>query len=165
MTGKLFFSLSTDCSTRTMNSLGFPVLQLLTDTCTSFFTSRLLGPLLRGLLLQLKNVRFFIIYVFLSCSLVCKALVNYQKLRYMITYCLQLPAQLTSLLPNSDRRLADHFGGKLHMGYMLIRERLSELQVSFCRSCDLRSVVQLDTINFTEFDQFYQYLAVFMCVT
>lgn len=29
---------------------------------------------------------------------------------------------------DSDRRLADHFGGKLHMGYMLIRERLSELQ-------------------------------------
>ncbi|KAE8781503.1 hypothetical protein D1007_45194 [Hordeum vulgare] len=29
---------------------------------------------------------------------------------------------------DSDRRLADHFGGKLHMGYMLIREKLSELQ-------------------------------------
>ncbi|KAL6899623.1 hypothetical protein ACP4OV_006281 [Aristida adscensionis] len=29
---------------------------------------------------------------------------------------------------DSDRRLADHFGGKLHMGYMLIRERLAELQ-------------------------------------
>ncbi|KAJ1696513.1 hypothetical protein LUZ63_005025 [Rhynchospora breviuscula] len=28
---------------------------------------------------------------------------------------------------DSDRRLADHFGGKLHMGYMLIREKLKEL--------------------------------------
>ncbi|XP_042000836.1 putative RNA-binding protein Luc7-like 2 isoform X2 [Salvia splendens] len=30
---------------------------------------------------------------------------------------------------DSDRRLADHFGGKLHLGYMLIREKLVELQV------------------------------------
>ncbi|XP_077225127.1 LUC7 related protein isoform X2 [Tasmannia lanceolata] len=30
---------------------------------------------------------------------------------------------------DSDRRLADHFGGKLHMGYMQIREKLTELQV------------------------------------
>lgn len=29
----------------------------------------------------------------------------------------------------SDRRLADHFGGKLHLGYMQIREKLAELQV------------------------------------
>lgn len=30
---------------------------------------------------------------------------------------------------HSDRRLADHFGGKLHLGYMQIREKLEELQV------------------------------------
>ncbi|XP_058102483.1 uncharacterized protein LOC131246397 isoform X5 [Magnolia sinica] len=30
---------------------------------------------------------------------------------------------------DSDRRLADHFGGKLHLGYMQIREKLQELQV------------------------------------
>ncbi|XP_064937030.1 uncharacterized protein LOC135588698 isoform X5 [Musa acuminata AAA Group] len=30
---------------------------------------------------------------------------------------------------DNDRRLADHFGGKLHLGYMLIREKLAELQV------------------------------------
>ncbi|KAG1331284.1 hypothetical protein COCNU_02G012520 [Cocos nucifera] len=30
---------------------------------------------------------------------------------------------------DSDRRLADHFGGKLHLGYMQIREKLKELQV------------------------------------
>ncbi|XP_020246059.1 putative RNA-binding protein Luc7-like 2 isoform X2 [Asparagus officinalis] len=29
---------------------------------------------------------------------------------------------------DSDRRLADHFGGKLHLGYMQIREKLSEMQ-------------------------------------
>ncbi|XP_051177131.1 U1 snRNP-associated protein usp106 isoform X2 [Lolium perenne] len=29
---------------------------------------------------------------------------------------------------DNDRRLADHFGGKLHLGYMLIREKLKELQ-------------------------------------
>ncbi|XP_010453938.1 PREDICTED: U1 snRNP-associated protein usp106-like isoform X1 [Camelina sativa] len=29
---------------------------------------------------------------------------------------------------DSDRRLADHFGGKLHLGYMLIRDKLAELQ-------------------------------------
>lgn len=29
----------------------------------------------------------------------------------------------------SDRRLADHFGGKLHLGYMQIRDKLSDLQV------------------------------------
>ncbi|XP_008791797.1 putative RNA-binding protein Luc7-like 2 [Phoenix dactylifera] len=29
---------------------------------------------------------------------------------------------------DSDRRLADHFGGKLHLGYIQIREKLSELQ-------------------------------------
>ncbi|XP_010485677.1 PREDICTED: putative RNA-binding protein Luc7-like 2 isoform X1 [Camelina sativa] len=28
---------------------------------------------------------------------------------------------------DSDRRLADHFGGKLHLGYMLVREKLAEL--------------------------------------
>ncbi|KAG8390736.1 hypothetical protein BUALT_Bualt01G0114400 [Buddleja alternifolia] len=30
---------------------------------------------------------------------------------------------------DSDRRLADHFGGKLHLGYMQIREKLAELLV------------------------------------
>lgn len=31
---------------------------------------------------------------------------------------------------SSDRRLADHFGGKLHLGYMQVREKLAELQVN-----------------------------------
>ncbi|KAL3650109.1 hypothetical protein CASFOL_006512 [Castilleja foliolosa] len=55
------------------------------DICGAFLSvyDRLLGPVFRGLLLQLKNV---------------------------------------------DRRLADHFGGKLHLGYIQIREKLAELQ-------------------------------------
>lgn len=32
---------------------------------------------------------------------------------------------------DSDRRLADHFGGKLHIGYLQIREKLDELLVRF----------------------------------
>ncbi|GAB6025882.1 Putative RNA-binding protein Luc7-like 1 [Chamberlinius hualienensis] len=31
---------------------------------------------------------------------------------------------------DNDRRLADHFGGKLHLGFIKIREKLEELQVS-----------------------------------
>ena len=30
---------------------------------------------------------------------------------------------------DNDRRLADHFGGKLHLGFIKIRERLEELLV------------------------------------
>lgn len=31
---------------------------------------------------------------------------------------------------DNDRRLADHFGGKLHLGFIKIREKLSGLLVS-----------------------------------
>jgi RNA-binding protein Luc7-like 2 len=30
---------------------------------------------------------------------------------------------------DNDRRLADHFGGKLHLGFITIREKLEELRV------------------------------------
>lgn len=30
---------------------------------------------------------------------------------------------------DNDRRLADHFGGKLHLGFIKIREKLTELEV------------------------------------
>lgn len=30
---------------------------------------------------------------------------------------------------DNDRRLADHFGGKLHLGFIQIREKLADLQV------------------------------------
>lgn len=32
-------------------------------------------------------------------------------------------------LHDNDRRLADHFGGKLHLGFIEIREKLEELKV------------------------------------
>ncbi|GLT52104.1 hypothetical protein SLA2020_254650 [Shorea laevis] len=38
---------------------------------------------------------------------------------------------------DSDRRLADHFGGKLHLGYMQIRDKLAELQEERNKSCKL----------------------------
>lgn len=31
---------------------------------------------------------------------------------------------------DNDRRLADHFGGKLHLGFIKIREKLAELEVT-----------------------------------
>ena len=33
------------------------------------------------------------------------------------------------------RRLADHFGGKLHMGFIQIREKRNVIQVKFILSC------------------------------
>lgn len=30
---------------------------------------------------------------------------------------------------DNDIRLADHFGGKLHLGFMAIRDKLAELEV------------------------------------
>ncbi|GLT32032.1 hypothetical protein SLA2020_067260 [Shorea laevis] len=36
---------------------------------------------------------------------------------------------------NSDRHLVDHFGGKLHLDYMQIRDKLAELQRN--NSCKL----------------------------
>jgi len=49
---------------------------------------------------------------------------NQQKLRV----CDVCSAYLS--LYDSDRRLADHFGGKLHIGFHLIREKLTEVQRS-----------------------------------
>jgi hypothetical protein len=36
---------------------------------------------------------------------------------------------------DNDRRLADHFGGKLHLGFIKIREKLSDLEVSIASGC------------------------------
>ena len=34
---------------------------------------------------------------------------------------------------DNDRRLADHFGGKLHIGFVTIREKIAQLEVRlFC---------------------------------
>lgn len=32
---------------------------------------------------------------------------------------------------DNDRRLADHFGGKLHIGFVTIRDKMKQLEVSF----------------------------------
>lgn len=38
-------------------------------------------------------------------------------------------------LHDNDRRLADHFGGKLHLGFIEIREKLEELRVNHSLFC------------------------------
>lgn len=52
---------------------------------------------------------------------------------------------------DNDRRLADHFGGKLHLGFITIREKLSELKVIpadvlyflfYCCVSNLRLILQ-----------------------
>lgn len=50
---------------------------------------------------------------------------------------------------DNDRRLADHFGGKLHLGFIKIREKLAELEVSVYRIIISRVLVtKLVFINF-----------------
>lgn len=40
---------------------------------------------------------------------------------------------------DNDRRLADHFGGKLHIGFIEIRERLEELRVCCFLLCSFNT--------------------------
>jgi len=44
---------------------------------------------------------------------------------------------------DNDRRLADHFGGKLHLGFITIRDKLAELKVgtSFCYIDSIKSSI------------------------
>lgn len=51
---------------------------------------------------------------------------------------------------DNDIRLADHFGGKLHLGFMAIRDKLTELEVSFENRIHFCLSVQ-----FINFDFFY----------
>lgn len=52
-------------------------------------------------------------------------------------------------LHDNDRRLADHFGGKLHLGFIEIREKLEKLRVrmSWSRSMLLYAWVLISTTN------------------
>ncbi|KAI5567272.1 hypothetical protein POPTR_013G084800v4 [Populus trichocarpa] len=50
---------------------------------------------------------------------------------------------------DSDRRLADHFGGKLHLGYMQIREKLTELQVWKMKKIACLDYLSIDAFSFT----------------
>lgn len=42
---------------------------------------------------------------------------------------------------DNDRRLADHFGGKLHLGFIKIREKLSELEVRLINSLKIKKKI------------------------
>lgn len=54
---------------------------------------------------------------------------------------------------DNDRRLADHFGGKLHLGFITIREKLYELKVIILN----RSIVSLKIIYITPIIQRYRF--------
>ena len=38
---------------------------------------------------------------------------------------------------DNDRRLADHFGGKLHIGFVTIREKIKQLEVGLHTNIDI----------------------------
>jgi len=52
-------------------------------------------------------------------------------------------ASYLSIVDN-DKRLADHFGGKLHMGYLTVREKLIEIQENRKKKGDFRESFQID---------------------
>eukprot|EP00268_Persea_americana_P015133 TRINITY_DN1686_c0_g1_i12.p1 TRINITY_DN1686_c0_g1~~TRINITY_DN1686_c0_g1_i12.p1 ORF type:complete len:343 (-),score=70.69 TRINITY_DN1686_c0_g1_i12:224-1171(-) len=103
------------------------------DICGAFlsvYDSRLLGPVLRGKLLQLENVRVF---CFMLVDYDCYKIMGPLCTNYLLKPCNEVVCFVANVLfgccfVSSDRRLADHFGGKLHLGYMQIREKLAELQ-------------------------------------
>ena len=45
---------------------------------------------------------------------------------------------------DNDRRLADHFGGKLHLGFIKIREKLDGLLVSLSKFYHLHAKTDVD---------------------
>lgn len=45
-------------------------------------------------------------------------------------------------LHDNDRRLADHFGGKLHLGFIEIREKLEKLRVSSALELEMRAALK-----------------------
>lgn len=47
---------------------------------------------------------------------------------------------------DNDRRLADHFGGKLHLGFIKIREKLSDLKVCIINQ-NVLSYIQIKNIH------------------
>lgn len=52
-------------------------------------------------------------------------------------------------LHDNDRRLADHFGGKLHLGFIQIREKLDQLKVrpSFAHHSGFKSGMSRVTLE------------------
>ena len=60
---------------------------------------------------------------------VCGAFLSIFDSDRFISYFLRSP-RCVALIPYlvNHRRLADHFGGKLHLGYLAIREKLTEMK-------------------------------------
>lgn len=66
-------------------------------------------------------------FFFLTQQQVCDSLLIARSLCYcFFFYLLRRRMIYSSCLPFS---LADHFGGRLHMGFVKVRERLKELEV------------------------------------
>ncbi|ONK72091.1 uncharacterized protein A4U43_C04F15620 [Asparagus officinalis] len=57
---------------------------------------------------------------------------------------------------HSDRHLADHFGGKLHLGYMQIREKLAEMQDQGGRNMMLQQIGGVNAIGFYKLCKVHQ---------
>ena len=53
---------------------------------------------------------------------------------YFLSICMQVCGAFLSMYDN-DRRLADHFGGKLHIGFVTIREKIKLLEVYSFAPC------------------------------
>ncbi|XP_010420467.1 PREDICTED: putative RNA-binding protein Luc7-like 1 isoform X3 [Camelina sativa] len=98
----------------------------LCDICGAFlsvYDSRLFGPSFTRITFAANKCAFFLD---LLCLLeICNRTLNYN---YVTNCYLHLAMSKIFCTAFSDRRLADHFGGKLHLGYMLIRDKLAELQ-------------------------------------
>lgn len=59
-------------------------------------------------------------------------------------------------LHDNDRRLADHFGGKLHLGFIQIREKLDQLRVIFVcfnPSCSSEDIQHLHSAHIEFFPE------------
>nr|VDC85582.1 unnamed protein product [Brassica rapa] len=69
-----------------------------------------------------------------KCNVLIPALYRISSLSVTLFYQTDQKLRLCDIcgaflsIYDNDRRLADHFGGKLHLGYMLIRDKLAELQ-------------------------------------
>ena len=99
--------------------------------------------------MQLENVRVF---CFMLVDYDCYKIMGPLCTNYLLKPCNEVVCFVANVLfgccfVSSDRRLADHFGGKLHLGYMQIREKLAELQVSLCNFCPTyESILALLTV-------------------
>lgn len=58
---------------------------------------------------------------------------------------------------DNDRRLADHFGGKLHRGFVFLREKLTELKKNEAERREQRRKEQSGPVEWRRFERnFFQ---------